>query len=349
MGNLYTAYPRWALNMKIGNFDTDEQVFIVAEIGNNHEGSYTLAEEMIGYAAEAGADAVKFQSIIPKRLVSPKDMDRIAQLNRFQLSQEQMEKLKSIADQEGVLFLCTPFALESVSFLNNLVPAFKVASGDNDFYPLLAVIARTGKPILLSTGMAELKEIKQVVVFLHSIWKDCGIPPASLALLHCVVSYPTQPAEANLLIIRTLKTFEVTVGYSDHTLGIEAAVLACALGARIIEKHFTINKNHSSFRDHQLSADPQELNEMVRRIREVPVLLGDRNKRVLNCEQNSNVRRSIIAARPMEAGEVITVKDLNWVRLGHGLAPGCEESLIGSRLRAAIDEGEAILPDNLAD
>ena len=180
MGNLCTACPHWALNMKIGNFDTDKQVFIVAEIGNNHEGSYTLAEEMIGRAAEAGADAVKFQSIIPEKLVSPRDMDRVAQLQRFQLGQEQMAKLKSIADEEGVFFLCTPFALESVGFLNNLVPAFKVASGDNNFFPLLAAIAGTGKPILLSTGMTDLEEIKQVVERSNGHLLNMGNPTTTL-------------------------------------------------------------------------------------------------------------------------------------------------------------------------
>lgn len=335
--------------MKIGNFDTDKQVFIIAEIGNNHEGSYKLAEEMIGRAAQAGADAVKFQSIIPEKLVSPRDIDRIAQLHRFQLSQEQMEKLKGIADREGVLFLSTPFALESVPFLNHLVPAFKVASGDNNFYPLLAAIAGTGKPILLSAGMAGLEEIKEAVAFLHTTWNDYGIPLASLAVLHCVVSYPTPPAEANLLAIRTLHTLGVTVGYSDHTLGIEAAVLACALGARIIEKHFTIDKSYSTYRDHQLSADPAELKEMVARIKAAQVLLGDGEKRVMDCERESlpRVRRTIVAGRHLKAGDTIARKDLNWVRLDHGLAPGCEESLIGRRLLAAIDEGDAILPEKL--
>ncbi len=335
--------------MIIGHVDTDREVLVIAEIGNNHEGSYTLAEELIGRAAEAGADAVKFQSIIPEKLASSRDMDRIVQLHRFQLSQEQMEKLKSIADREGVLFLCTPFALESVAFLNNLVPAFKVASGDNNFYPLLAAIAGTGKPILLSTGMAGLEEVKGVVAFLHNTWNNYAIPPASLAVLHCVVSYPTPPDEANLLVIRTLQTLGVTVGYSDHTLGIEAAVLACALGARIIEKHFTIDKTYSTYRDHQLSADPSEFKKMVERIKEAQVLLGDGEKRVMDCERENlaRVRRIIVAGRHLKAGDIITWKDLNWVRLGHGLAPGYEDSLIGRRARAAIDEGDAILPENL--
>ncbi|KAF0146430.1 MAG: Sialic acid synthase [Nitrospirae bacterium] len=335
--------------MKIGNFDTDKQVFVIAEIGNNHEGSYTLAEELIGRAAEAGTDAVKFQSIIPEKLASSRDVDRIAQLRRFQLSPEQMEKLKCIADREGVLFLSTPFSLESVIFLNNLVPAFKVASGDNNFYPLLAAVAKTGKPVLLSTGMADFAKIKETIAFLQRTWNDYGIPPASLAVLHCVVSYPTPPAEANLSAIRTLQNLGMTVGYSDHTLGIEAAVLACALGARIIEKHFTIDKTYSTFRDHQLSADPAELKEMVARIKAAQVLMGDGEKRVMGCERESlpRVRRTIVAGRRLTEGDIIAWEDLNWVRLGHGLAPGCEGSLIGRRVRAAIDEGDAILPENL--
>lgn len=335
--------------MIVGQIDTDREILVIAEIGNNHEGSYSLAEELIGRAAAAGAKAVKFQSIIPEKLVSSRDIDRIAQLKRFQLSQKQMEKLKCIADREGVLFLSTPFALESVAFLDNLVPAFKVASGDNNFYPLLAAIAGTGKPILLSTGMTVLEEIKEAVTFFHTTWSDCALPPASVAVLHCVASYPTPPDEANLLAIRTLQTLGVTVGYSDHTLGIEAAVLACALGARIIEKHFTIDKSYSTYRDHQLSADPAEFKEMVVRIKTGQVLLGDGEKRVMDCERESlpGVRRTIVARQHLKVGDIITWKDLNWIRLGYGLAPGCEKSLIGRRVLAAIDEGEAILTEKL--
>lgn len=337
--------------MKIGNFDTDKQVFIVAEIGNNHEGSYTLAEEMIGRAAEAGADAVKFQSIIPEKLVSYRDKDRIAQLRRFQLSQEQMEKLKTITDREELLFLCTPFSLESVAFLNYLVPAFKVASGDNNFYPLLAAIAETGKPVLLSTGMADLEEIKKAIVFFDDTWNNYGIPPASMAVLHCVVSYPTPPAEANLLVISTLQTLGITVGYSDHTIGIEAAVLACALGARIIEKHFTSDKNYSTYRDHQLSADPAEFKEMVEKIKAAHALLGDGKKRIMNCEREniSKIRRRIVAGRSLKSGDVIVWNDLNWVRQDSGLVPGSEELLIGRMVKANIDEGETILPEKLEE
>jgi len=338
--------------MKIGAFDTDREVLVIAEIGNNHEGSYALAEELIGRAAGAGAGAVKFQAIIPDKLVSPSDKARLAQLQRFQLRPEQLERLKVTADREGVLFLATPFALECVPFLNGLVPAFKIASGDNNFFPLLAAVAETGKPVLLSTGMTSLQEIDTAISFFQNAWKDFGIAPPPLAVLHCVVCYPTPPAEANLLAIRTLQQLTgVTVGYSDHTLGIEAAVLAAALGARIIEKHFTIDKNFSEFRDHQLSANPEELREMVERIGEGQLLLGDGGKRVMDCERESlpRVRRSIVAARPIAAGEVISWDDLNWVRLGHGLAPGAEGLLLGRRARSAIPAGEAILPAGLGE
>lgn len=337
--------------MKIGSVETDNDVFVIAEIGNNHEGSFSRAEEMIARAAQAGADAVKFQSIIPEKLASYKDKDRLAQLRRFRLNAEEMVELKAVADREGVLFLCTPFSLESVAFLNDLVPAFKVASGDNDFYPLLEAIARTAKPILLSTGMAGLPEIKKTIEFIRKTWSHQEILPPPLAILHCVVSYPTPQKEANLLAIRTLQTLGLTVGYSDHTLGIEAAVLASALGARIIEKHFTLDKTHSTFRDHQLSADPAEFKELVDRIKEAQILLGDGTKRIMDSERPSlsRVRRTIVAARDLKIGDVITWKDLNWVRLGCGLAPGCEELLIGKKVRIAIEEGEAILVDSLAD
>lgn len=146
--------------MKIGRFDLDKDILIVAEIGNNHEGCYSLAEEMIGKAAEAGADAVKFQTIVPEKLVSTSQQDRIEQLRRFQLSYEEFERLSKVAEQENIIFLSTPFDIESARFLESLVPAYKIGSGDNDFFPMIDVIALTGKPIIISAGLTDLQEIK---------------------------------------------------------------------------------------------------------------------------------------------------------------------------------------------
>jgi N,N'-diacetyllegionaminate synthase len=331
--------------MKIADFDLDQKVLIVAEIGNNHEGNYKLAEKLIRRAAEAGASAVKFQTIVPDKLVAPEQKERIRQLNRFQFSNKQMQGLKKTADREGVIFLSTPFSIGVVAMLKDLVPAFKISSGDNNFLPLIAAVADTGKPILLSSGMADMGEIKNTIAFIRDIWGKAGIDDSRLAVLHCVVSYPTPPEEANLLAIRELQSLGVTVGYSDHTLGIEAAVLAVVLGARIVEKHFTINKHYSNFRDHQLSADPQDMKELVKRIGEVTVLLGDGKKQVRECEKENveRVRRSIVASCPLHPGDIIDFRHLNWVRMGHGLPPGSEGVLIGKRVRQFIGEGQAIL------
>jgi N-acetylneuraminate synthase/N,N'-diacetyllegionaminate synthase len=335
--------------MKIADFDLDRKVLVVAEIGNNHEGSYELAEKLIGLAAKAGADAVKFQTIVPDKLVAPDQKERIRQLNRFQFNHKQIRGLKKAADREKVIFLSTPFSIGAVAMLNDLVPAFKISSGDNNFLPLIAAVADTGKPILLSSGMAEMDEIEKTISFIRDRWGKSRIDDSRLAVLHCVVSYPTPPEEADLLAIRALQSLGVTVGYSDHTLGIEAAVLSIALGARIVEKHFTINKHYSDFRDHQLSADPEDMKELVRRIKEATVFLGDGKKRVLECEKENieRVRRSIVANCPLHPGDIIDFGHLNWVRMGHGLPPGSEDVLIGRRVKQFIGEGQAILPSSV--
>jgi len=335
--------------MKISSWDLDEDILIVAEIGNNHEGSYALAEEMVGLAAQAGAGAVKFQTIIPDRLVSPSQKDRIRQLERFRLRYDEFEKLSQVAERENVLFLSTPSDIESAQFLNNLVPAFKIASGDNNFFPLIDVIARTGKPIILSSGLTDMEQITITKDFIQGIWREQGINQ-ELAVLHCVASYPAPPREANLLVIEELRDrLGVTVGYSDHTLGIEAAVLSIALGARIIEKHFTLDKDYSDFHDHQLSADPPELALLVERVREAVELLGDSKKRLQDSEKEvaDKVRRSIVASRDLNQGTVLQWEDLTWLRPGGGLAPGREAELVGKKLTRFIPAGEYILLKDL--
>lgn len=323
-------------------------MFVIAEIGNNHEGSLALAEEMIGRAAEVGARAVKFQTIIPERLVSADQTERIAQLRRFHFEYKHFEQLAKVADRENVLFLSTPFDLESVSFLKRLVPAFKIASSDNTFYPLIEEVARTGKPIILSAGLADWVEITSTRDFIFEIWKERGITQ-ELAILHCVSCYPTRPADANLLALQTLRKLGVTVGYSDHTLGTEAAVLSVALGARIIEKHFTLDKNYSDFRDHKLSADPDEFSLLVRRVREGVELLGSGKIELAECERDTKtqVRRSIAAKVDLPRGSRLERRDLCWVRPGHGLPPGSDAKILGKILKRPIRRGELILPSDV--
>lgn len=335
--------------MKIGPFDLYKDILVIAEIGNNHEGDFDRACEMIKQAAQAGAGAVKFQTIIPDKLVSVSEHRRIEQLKKFQFSYDQYARLAEVAVGQNVIFLSTPFDLQSVESLNPLVPAFKIASSDNNFYPLIESVAKTGKPIILSTGLADHEQISMTESFIDKIWRKNNISQ-EMAILHCVTSYPTKPEEANLLAIRTLQDeFGGIVGYSDHTLGITAATLAVALGARIIEKHFTLDKNLSEFRDHQLSADPDDLKNLVEQIQVVQKLLGDGTLNPRDSERQvvDQVRRSIVADRDLAEGATISQQDITWVRPGGGIPPGSESQVIGKVLIKALNKGEKILLQDL--
>ena len=337
--------------MKIGNINTKEKVFIIAEIGNNHEGNFELAKQMISQAAVAGADAVKFQTFIPKNLVSNEDQDRLKQLSRFQLSYEQFTELALIAKEKRLIFFSTPFDIESAKFLNTIQPIFKIASGDNNFYPLIDTVASFGKPMIVSTGVADLDLIKKVYDKILKIWASKKEDYPSLALLHCVASYPVPDEQANIASIIYLKKLfpQAVIGYSDHTLGIDAAVLSVIAGARIIEKHFTVDKNYSTFRDHKLSADPKEMRLLVDQVRKAEVMLGIEEKKTQNCEKEMNIagRRSIAAARKLSIGSTLAWDDLIWVRPGKGFPPGDENRIIGKKIVRELKMGQIIQQNDL--
>ena len=335
--------------MKIGAHDIDESVFIIAEIGNNHEGNLDRAKRMVAAGAGAGADAVKFQTLRPEGLVRPQDQTRFATLKRFELSFRDYEALARTARDEGTIFLSTPFDLEACAFLDALLPAFKIASGDNTFYPLLELAASYGKPIILSTGLATLQELQYAVALIERVWSDRRVP-SQLALLHCVTSYLTPPAAANLNRIGLLRRiFGLTVGYSDHTLGTTAAVAAVAAGARIVEKHFTLDKNQSAFQDHKLSADPQEMAALVRQIREVEVLFGSGEMGAAECEARNLIaaRRSLAVNADLRKGHTVARGDLCWLRPGGGFAPGAEAAVLGRRLTGDVSRGTTLTPEML--
>jgi len=337
--------------MNIGSFDTNKEVMIVAEIGNNHEGSYALAEEMIYKAAQAGADAVKFQTLRADSIVSRSDTKRYEQLKSFELTFDEFTRLSETANKAGLIFFSTPFDLESVRFLNSIVPAFKIASGDNTFYPLIAEISETGKPIIMSTGLSAFDQIVSTKNFIEQIWNKNGIQQ-EMALLHCVASYPVPLDQTNLRAIGNLKAeFNCVVGYSDHTVGIEAAVLSVALGARIIEKHFTLDKNFSDFADHRLSADPTELSELVRRVRQALMQMGDGSIDVMDCEKAAvqKLRRSIVASRDLTPGSRISSEDITWVRPGGGLPPGSEQEILNKILNEPIRQGQMMEIHNVCE
>lgn len=336
--------------MNIGNFDTNERVFIIAEIGNNHEGNFEIAKKMISEAAASGVDAVKFQTFIPEH-ISSGDKTRLDRLRGFQFSYDQFSELSLYAKRKGLIFFSTPFDIESAKFLNTIQPIFKIASGDNNFFPLIETVANFYKPMIISTGIISPEEIKKIETFIKKIWHKNNVNPG-LSFLHCVASYPVPDDQANLAsIIYLNKIFpEVVIGYSDHTLGIKAAVMSVIAGSRIIEKHFTLDKNYSNFRDHQLSADPKELAILVKEVRKAEEMLGIEEKKTQICEKEMNLagRRSIAAGQDLKNGSKLKFSNLTWVRPGNGLSPGNESKIIGKILKRDLKFGEIIKQSDLS-
>ena len=331
--------------MKFGKIDTNKKVFIVAEIGNNHEGNFRIAKKMINEASTAGVDAVKFQTFIPEHFVSNEDQSRLKRLKDFQLSYNQFRELSKIAKKKGLIFFSTPLDIKSAKFLNTIQPVFKISSGDNNFYSLINTIARFGKPMIISTGAADINDIKKVYNKISKIW-SLKKNYRNLGFLHCVSSYPVPNEQTNLASIIYLKKMfpKIVVGYSDHTLGIDAAVLSVMAGARIIEKHFTLDKNFSNFRDHKLSANPEELRLMVKKIRKADKMLGKKEKKQQNCEIEMKKvgRRSIAAAHNLSKGNKLSNSDLIWVRPGTGFSPGEEKKVLGKTIRRNLKIGQII-------
>jgi N,N'-diacetyllegionaminate synthase len=331
------------------------QVFVVAEIGINHDGSVSQAEKLIDAAADAGADAVKFQSFRADHLLIP-SRDRYAQqtegaesayqmLRRCELSWEDQERLKKHADKRDILFMSTPFDEESADFLDSLdVPVFKIASSDITHVPLLRHVASKGKPVFLSTGMSFLSEVAD------AIWTLRSAGAKEILLMHCVSTYPAVPQHMNLRALQTLQSyFELPVGLSDHSEGILLPLVSVALGAVVIEKHFTIDKNAPG-PDHKASMDPADLKMLIKSLRDVEASLGDGRKRPSDIEEESRLfsRRSIVAAVDIRAQEQIADWMLAFKRPGSGLEPRYYEKVIGMTARRNIGKDTILQWEDLA-
>ncbi|MBM4134994.1 MAG: hypothetical protein FJ245_14665 [Nitrospira sp.] len=335
--------------MKLGTCDLQQHVMVVAELGNNHEGDSKLALELVEAAAEAGVDAIKVQVIDPERLVHCSQSERIAQLLRYRLPMATFIEMAAMARRKGKLFMASAFDLGSLEAIAETVAAIKIASGDLDFLPLLVKAGDLGKPILLSTGMGTLEEVRIAV---ETIAKQVGWETLAdrLAVLHCVSLYPTPLAEVNLRAIGTFaSTFNLTVGYSDHTVGIEAAVLALSQGARIIEKHFTLDKTRTSYRDHALSADPADMKRLTSVAHEFERILGSGQKEPSPAEREAAVtaRRSVVAARDLPAGTHLSAADFEYVRPRNGSPPAAAAAMIGRSLRVPLRRHDLVLEYHL--
>ena len=329
--------------------------FVIAEAGVNHNGSVEMALQLVDAAADAGADAVKFQTFRADKTVTvdaPKaeyqlratgaGETQFEMLRRLELSPGAHQAIVSRCAERGLIFLSTPFDEESADFLEGLgVPAFKVPSGELTNVSFLRHLARKGRPLIISTGMATLEEVMVAVSAARA--DGCR----ALAILQCVSNYPAQPADTNLRAMATMAAvFGVPIGYSDHTLGPEVPLAAVALGASILEKHFTLDRTLPG-PDHGASAEPGELAALVAGVRKVEAALGDGEKRPAASEAATAraARRSLVAACPISAGTVLEPSMVAARRPGTGMAPERGPELLGRKSRANIAQGTLLAPE----
>lgn len=327
--------------------------FVIAEAGVNHNGDVNLAHQLIDAAVEAGSGAVKFQSFVTEDLITPdapkaryqiettsEPGSQYNMLKSLELSGAQQAELKAHCDKRGILYLCTPYEHGSIDMLDELsIPAFKVASTDTNNLVLLKYLAGKGRPVILSTGMSTLGEVDQAV---QTLW-NCGLE-GKIALLHCTSEYPAPFDELNLKAIQTMQyAFGCPVGFSDHTPGVGASPWAVALGACIIEKHFTLDRTMKG-PDHRASLEPKELSKLVQTIRDVESALGNGIKRPTGSEirNKSLMQKSVVANRFLRLGTIIKPDDLTCKRPGTNLDPSWYDRLIGKQVKCDINKNEPL-------
>lgn len=324
------------------------KVFIIAEAGVNHNGSLELAKKLANEAKVAGADCVKFQTFKADLIISKnaqmaeyqkknigKDESQLDMIKKLELSYDDFIELKKYCDEIGIEFLSTPFDIESIEFISKINSVFKIPSGEITNLPYLRKINSYGKDVILSTGMANMEEISAAL----RVLKDCKV-----TLLHCTTEYPCPYEGVNMRAMLTMKNkFNLPVGYSDHTQGIEIPVMAVAMGAEVIEKHFTLDKNMEG-PDHKASLEPNELKQMVKEIRNVEKAFGDGQKVPQEAEKkNINIaRKSIVAKCDIKKGEILTEINLTTKRPGNGVSPMKWDKVVGTTAKKDYMEDELI-------
>lgn len=328
---------------------------IIAEAGVNHNGSIELAKLLIDEAVESGVDYIKFQTFKSENLVTrtakqadyqkknigDSDYSQYHMLKELELSEEQHFELIEYCNKKGIKFFSTAFDMDSIDFLTSLnLGLWKIPSGELTNYPYVKKIASFGEPVILSTGMSSTEEISDTVNLLVS----CGLPKEKITILHCNTEYPTPMCDVNLLAMNSIKKqFQTEIGYSDHTVGIEVPIAAVALGAKVIEKHFTLDRNLPG-PDHKASLEPSELKAMVSAIRNIEQALGSEEKKVSSSEMKNKAvaRKSIVAAKAIKAGEMFSEENLTVKRPGIGISPMKWESVIGQVAIRDFEQDELI-------
>jgi N,N'-diacetyllegionaminate synthase len=328
-----------------------DRILIIAEAGVNHNGSLEIAKKLIDTAKECGADIVKFQTAKLSSLVSksaPMAEYQKENIGKEESQKEMLSKLllpfddyKILADYcktMGIKFLSTPFDAESIEFLDPLLDIWKIPSGEITNYPYLVKIAKTGKDIILSTGMCTMQEVEAAI----KVLKENGA--GKITILHCTTNYPTPMEDVNLKAMLSLKeSFGCDVGYSDHTRGIEVPIAAAALGATVLEKHFTLDRNMEG-PDHKASLEPEELKEMVQAVRNIEKALGTGIKEPTEAELKNRLvaRKSIVAAKDIKMGELFTEDNITTKRPGSGISPMRWKDVIGTKAVRDFEEDELI-------
>jgi len=330
-------------------------IFIIAEAGVNHNGDLELAKKLIDAASDAKADAVKFQTFKAKKLVS-KDAKKAAyqqenmqeesdsqyaMLKKLELDTQTHKELIAYCNTKNIMFLSTPFDLESIELLNDLqLPIFKIPSGEITNLPYLRAIAKLNKKVVLSTGMSSMQEVREA----FEVLLNNGTEKENITILHANTMYPTPMEDVNLHAMQSIqKELDITVGYSDHTLGIEVPIAAVAMGASIIEKHFTLSRSMEG-PDHKASLEPDELKAMVISIRNIEKSLGSYEKKPSPSEMPNMAlaRKSIVAARKIAKGEVLSEENLTVKRPGEGISPMRWDKIIGKVATKSYDIDEMI-------
>ncbi len=331
----------------------NNKVFVIAEVGVNHNGDVNLAKKLIDKAVEAGVDAVKFQTWKTELIVTEtaeqaqyqsenigKTESQYQMLKRLELSFDDFIGLKKYCDDKGIMFLSTADEVVSADFLNDLQDTFKIGSGELTNLPFLRHIGKYNKKVILSTGMGNLSEIEQAI----QILEDAGTDRNKISLLHANTQYPTPMEDVNLNAMLTIgRAFDLEYGYSDHTLGIEVPIASVALGATIIEKHFTLDKTMEG-PDHKASLNPQELKEMVDAIRNIEKALGSFIKTPSESEKDNMpiVRKSIVASKEIKKGEVFSEENITVKRPGTGLSPFRWDEVIGKVAQKSYKKDDMI-------
>tara|TARA_B100000686_G_C16691441_1_gene917862 strand:- start:82 stop:1083 length:1002 start_codon:yes stop_codon:yes gene_type:complete len=296
----------------IKKFSELKKPFIIAEIGNNHEGSFSNAVKLIDLAAWAGATAVKFQTYKVENYINPIQDKRYKRLTKFQLTFEEFKKLKLHANKKKLYFISTPLDLDSANFLKKNSDYLKIASGDNNYFDLIESVLKSKKPLIISSAFADIKLLDRVIKLVKSK-KDKNFYLKKFALLQCTGSYPTKHQDVNLKVISSLKKrYRCNIGFSDHTTDNVASISATSFGVMIFEKHFTLDNNFSSFIDHKVSLAPKAFKKYVEDVENAYLSLGNKNKRILKCEKEFliNNRRTLVLKKNISKNSMIYNKDL---------------------------------------